>query len=104
MPSVDVSEPPSVQCQVAADRTEGMVTISGIVSASKTIDGTYKLQILKQGPAGSSRLQQGGNFSAQPSTDARTSQARVSLEPGARLTAVLTVTAGGQVYECQAEL
>jgi hypothetical protein len=103
MPVIDQVDLPAMRCELTQEYNGGTVTLGGLIMSPVEVNGQYQLVVIKAGPAGSSSIRQGGQFSASAGAPVAVGKAKLSLEPGATYTTRLLVQAGGRSYECHGE-
>ena len=86
------------RCEIRVSRRGGMTTLEGVVMASGSITGSYRLSVTSSGRGGGSDIDQSGDFSARPGEPA--SLGVVSLGGGGAHTADLTVRWNGGSHHC----
>ena len=86
-------------CEIQTSSANGMITLEGVVQANDEVNGSYRFRVKNAGHSGSSNIQQGGNFSADPNDI--TTLGRVMLgSRNAVYDASLEVTANGVTVSC----
>jgi len=93
----------AMTCEIRATRTSDGVRLESFAHASGPLTGTYDLIVTKSGSAGSSDINQGGEFDTLSEPSASLGASEISLEPGARLHARLVVH-GDNGVECRDEI
>lgn len=83
----------AMTCEIRATPTAGGVRLESFAHASGPITGSYDLVVTKSGSAGSSNINQGGEFDTIEGPSASLGASEISVEPGARVHARLTVHA-----------
>ncbi len=89
-------------CTIQAKKVQGGLRLEALVATQDQAAGTYQLTLTKAGPAGSSDISQGGEFSLMPGTTSVLSGSELSLERGAKLTAKLALTTTAGDIGCEA--
>jgi hypothetical protein len=100
MPGTDTpatAAPGDVSCSIDVRRTGSGVTLRPMVSADRTVSGSYRLRVTSRGAGGGSDIDQSGEFTA---VGARSVLGSVSLGGDGAYEARLTVTTGGRRIEC----
>jgi hypothetical protein len=92
------------RCRIERETAGVMTTLRGIALARADVAGTYSLLVVKTGPGGTSRLQQGGRFQAVGGAQTRLGEIRLSLEPQAGFEATLTLEVDGRRIGCEASV
>lgn len=95
--SASATEP--TRCEIRAVSAGGMTSLEGLVHAAAPVSGSYSFRIRGGGSAGTSNIQQGGEFYAAPGEPALLGSVSLGGR-GARYDASLTVTIGGRTLEC----
>ncbi len=80
-----------------------MLLVGGLVRSDHDADGTYRLDIVKTGSAGSSTIRQSGRLALIPGQSVQAGRASLSIEPGAQYKVQLVVESGGREVTCQEE-
>ncbi|MDX2276745.1 MAG: curli-like amyloid fiber formation chaperone CsgH [Hyphomonadaceae bacterium] len=93
----------AMTCEIRATPTADGVRLESFAHASGPLTGTYDLIVTKSGSAGSSDINQGGDFDTLSEPSASLGMSEISLEPGARLHARLIVH-GDNGVECRDEI
>lgn len=60
------SQDAPLSCRIEVQEQGGLISLQGIVEAEAAIDGTYRFAVESAGGSGSSKINQGGGFSAAP--------------------------------------
>ena len=95
------SEAP-LACSIRAQKVRDGLRLEALVATQHQAAGTYQLMLTKAGPAGSSDVSQGGDFSVLPGTTSVLSGSEISLERGAKLTAKLVLATHDGDVACEA--
>ena len=82
---------PLVSCDIRMRRTANGVLIEARAFADRDIAGEYDLAIVKSGGGNSSEINQGGPLDIAAGSTVTLGENELSVEPGARLRAVLTL-------------
>jgi hypothetical protein len=90
-------------CTIQAEKVQGGLRLEALVATQHQMAGTYQLTLTKAGPAGSSGVSQGGEFSVMPGTTSVLSGSELTLERGAKLTAKLAIATNQGDIACEAE-
>jgi hypothetical protein len=90
------SEP--LRCELRVTESGDRVVLEGVVVAKTAVEGSYRMQVSRAGAAGSSDINQGGDFSATPG--APSTLGTVTLDSGGSYSAKLKVTWTGGSIEC----
>ncbi|RUM25813.1 hypothetical protein EFQ99_05785 [Rhizobium vallis] len=86
-------------CEIKATPGAGMVRLDALVHADTHVGGTYTFHVEKSGDAGSSTINQSGDFDATAGHSAILSS--VSLDTkGAKYKATLDVVIAGKSFSC----
>lgn len=88
-------------CSIEEEVAGASVTLRGVATASLPATGRYRLQLRKSGPAGTSTISQGGEFSLDANRSARLGQVGFNLEPEGRYEAELTLESDGRRLQCR---
>lgn len=91
-------------CRIERETAGEVTTLRGIALAQADAAGTFSLQVIKSGPGGTSRLQQGGRFQAVAGARTGLGEIRLSLEPQASIEATLTLEVDGRRIGCEASV
>jgi YD repeat-containing protein len=91
----------SIQCSVEVEREAGAVRLRGRVVSLHDAQGDYRLQIIKSGRSGSSRIAQGGRFEAKARVPAYVGSATLDFGATTRVSARLTIASGDKTYSCE---
>jgi hypothetical protein len=95
----DVSRSSPAHCEIR-DKAQGdSIALEALVHADRSIKGSYSFSVTGGGGSGSSDIQQGGDFEAQPGRPASLGQVVVGAR-GAAYDARLTVTFEGTSISC----
>ncbi len=89
-------------CTIRAQKVRDGLRLEALVATQHQAAGTYQLMLTKAGPAGSSDVSQGGDFSVLPGTTSVLSGSEISLERGAKLTAKLVLATHDGDVGCEA--
>ncbi|MBB3137045.1 hypothetical protein FHS26_004804 [Rhizobium pisi] len=90
-------------CEIKATPGAGMVRLDALIHADKHVGGTYTFHVEKSGGAGSSAVNQSGDFDATAGHAAILSS--VSLDSkGAEYRATLDVVIGGKSFSCTKQI
>jgi hypothetical protein len=81
----------AIACDIRTTPTAHGVLIEATANAERDMAGEFALDIVKHGAGGDSDISQGGAFSAQAGEIEMLSGSEISLEPGARYRATLTL-------------
>ncbi|KQP04856.1 hypothetical protein ASF28_18670 [Methylobacterium sp. Leaf99] len=103
-PDPEVSTEAVLRCRIERETAGPMTTLRGIALARADAAGTYSLLVIKTGPGGTSRLQQGGRFQAVAGARTGLGEIRLSLEPQAGFEATLTLEVDGRRIGCKASV
>ena len=88
-----------VRCEITVSKRGGITTLEGVVLASKSVSGSYRLSVTTSGGSGGSDIDQSGAFSA--SAGQSSSLGVVSLGGTANLaSAQLSVKWNGGSTQC----
>jgi hypothetical protein len=90
--------PQPLRCELRVTESGDRVVLEGVVVAKTAIEGSYRLRVSQAGGAGSSDIDQGGDFSASPG--APSTLGSVTLAGGGSYYAKLKVTWTGGAIEC----
>lgn len=82
---------PLVSCHIRARRTSNGMLIEARAFAERDVVGEYDLAITKSGGGNSSEISQSGELDILAGSTVTLGQNELSVEPGARLRAVLTL-------------
>lgn len=88
-------------CRIDAEQTGRMVAVVGHVSGPVSETGSYSLILSKTDSAGSSSINQSGNLATDVAGKATFNPATLSVDPGGRLDAALTLRFGNQTGMCR---
>lgn len=89
-------------CTIQAQKVQGGLRLEALVATHHQAAGTYQLTLTKSGPAGSSDVSQGGEFSLLPGATTVLSGSELTLERGAKLTAKLSLATSEGDIACEA--
>ena len=90
-------------CEIKATPGAGMVRLDALIHADKHVGGTYTFHVEKSGGAGSSAINQSGDFDATAGHAAILSS--VSLDSkGAEYRATLDAAIGGKSFSCTKQI
>lgn len=93
--------PPSISCTLLEQRQGTQVRIGAQIRADVAQSGTYRLEVIKSGPSGSSQISQQSEFTLDAGRSVQILGLSLSMEPSARYRAVLSVKTGGSTYACE---
>jgi hypothetical protein len=85
-------------CSIDLDTTSGGALLSASVTPEVAMTGTFALRVTRQMGGNRSSIRQGGAFSAPAGKTTVLSMSAFNNPTG--IDASLTITAGGQTYEC----
>jgi hypothetical protein len=88
-----------VRCEIKVKDQGGSVSLEGVVRADAATQGEYHFRVNKAGGGGSANIDQRGEFNAGPDNPGRLGSVTLGTNGGTYV-AKLTVTAGGQTFEC----
>jgi hypothetical protein len=60
------SQDAPLRCEIEVSEQGGMISLRGLVEADEATSGTYRFAVESAGGSGSSKINQGGGFSAAP--------------------------------------
>ena len=89
-----------LSCKIEVQKSAGGVELQGVVTASRAGSGTYELEVLKSGSAGSSNISQDGEFDADAGVPARLGVVSLSGDGGS-YHAKLKVMSNGEEASCE---
>jgi len=89
-----------VECSVIRSQDGGTVHLVAQVQSSTKLSGTYVFEVVKAGGAGSSQVQQSGDFSVQANKATAISSTEISVADKARYEVRLVVKWPGGQQEC----
>jgi hypothetical protein len=95
--SADAGSQP-LRCELRVTESGNRVVLEGVVVAKTAVEGSYRLRVSQAGGAGSSDIDQGGDFSAGPG--APSTLGTITLASGGSYNAKLKLTWTGGVIEC----
>ena len=95
-----IDQPPAIVCSVVREQAGDRLQIRGRLVGQEDFEGTYSLKIKKDGPSGSSSVNQGGPFSAAANNEIFVGLASFNTEPGATFVTELTLHIGDKTYTC----
>lgn len=99
MPFAAQGNPP-VECSVVRTQEGGTVHLVAQVQSSTKLSGTYRFEVVKAGGAGSSQVQQSGEFSVQANKATAISSTEISVGDQGKYEARLLVKWPGGEQEC----
>ena len=88
-----------LRCEVTIAALPGQTVISGLVSADRPVQGSYRMGISSRSAGGSARIDQSGDFAAAPGAPAQLGETILGGAPS-RYRVELEITAGGQRLGC----
>ena len=88
-----------LRCEIQIQEHGTSVALEGVVFAKTAVEGSYQLRVTKSGTAGSSDINQSGDFSAGPGEPGRLGTVTLGGDGGSYV-ARLTVTWDGGSIEC----
>jgi hypothetical protein len=88
-----------LRCEIQVQEHGTSVALQGVVFAKTAVEGSYRLRVTKSGGAGSSDINQSGDFSAGPGEPGRLGTVTLGGDAGSYV-AKLTVTWHGGSIEC----
>jgi hypothetical protein len=88
-----------LRCEIQVQEHGNSVSLAGVVFAKTAVAGSYQLRVTKSGGAGSSGINQSGDFSAGPGEPGRLGTVTLGGDGGSYV-AKLTVTWDGGSIEC----
>ena len=88
-----------IRCDIQVKERGQSVALEGVVFANAAVEGSYHLRVSKSGGAGSSDINQSGDFSAGPGKPNTLGTVMLGADGGS-YTARLTVTWDGGSIEC----
>ncbi|GJD78250.1 curli-like amyloid fiber formation chaperone CsgH [Methylobacterium gregans] len=98
---VSAEVPPPISCALVEQRVGAQVRISVQIRSDAERVGIYRLQVIKQGPSGDSRISQQSKFALDAGRSMQIQGLSLSMEPSAHYRAVLSVSSGGATYVCE---
>jgi hypothetical protein len=93
--------PPPISCTLVEQRDGAHLRIAARITADDARSGTYRLQVIKHGPAGDSQISQQSAFALDAGRTVQVQGVSLSMEPSARYRAALSVSSGGATYGCE---
>lgn len=99
--AVSADVPPPISCVLVEQRVGTQVQIAAQIRSDAARTGTYRLQVIKQGPSGDSRINQQSDFAVDAGRSVQIQGLSLSMEPSARYRAVLSVSSEGVTYACE---
>lgn len=94
--------PPPVMCSISEHRVgANQIQIEARIRSDVVQAGTYRLQVTKRGPAGSTQVNQQSEFSLNAGGALEIRGLTFSVEPEASYQAVLSIKAGDAAYTCE---
>jgi hypothetical protein len=88
-----------LRCEIQVQERGNRVSLEGVVFAKTAVAGSYQLRVSKSGAAGSSAINQSGDFSAGPGEPGKLGTVTLGGDGGSYV-ARLTVTWHGGSIEC----
>jgi hypothetical protein len=88
-----------VRCAIQATTAGGLVTLKGVVETDIAVSGSYRFKVSGGGAGGSSSIDQGGAFMADPAAPAMLGSVMLGAA-GAHYDVTLTVNANGTTLTC----
>ncbi|MFF2323106.1 curli-like amyloid fiber formation chaperone CsgH [Agrobacterium sp. NPDC058088] len=90
-------------CEIKATPQAGMVKLEAVAKGDASAGGTYAFHVEKSGGAGSSVINQGGDFNAAAGRSQLLSSVTLDAK-GARYKAVLDLVIDGRNYSCTKQI
>ena len=88
-----------VRCEIQATAANGMIALEGVLHTDVALTGSYTFKVTSSGGAGSSNIQQGGGFAADPNQS--TTLGTVMLgNSGGTYNASLEILSNGRTVAC----
>jgi hypothetical protein len=88
-----------VRCEILAAPANGMITLEGVLHTDVALSGSYLFRVTSSGGAGSSNIQQGGMFSAEPDRPATLGTVMLG-NSGGTYNASLEIQSNGTTVAC----
>jgi hypothetical protein len=88
-----------IRCEIHVKEHGHSVALQGVAFAKTAVEGSYQLRVTKSGGAGSSDINQSGDFTAAPGEPSTLGTVTLGTDGGAYV-AKLTVTWQGGSTEC----
>lgn len=85
-------------CGVTTQTQGGMLAVQGKLMSPTALNGEYHFALKSSGGGGSTNINQGGQFSAEPNAEVALGQ--VMVNANAHVNVDFTVTANGKTYDC----
>lgn len=90
----------SPRCEIRATALPGGLRLEGVVCGKPGDIGSYRFMLDKDGSKGSSHVEQGGEFTIQPSGEVMTSATELNLGAHTSYKAVMTVSGPAGQFRC----
>jgi CsgH protein len=94
----DAASQGPLRCEIQKSAANGLLSLAAVVHSDAAVSGSYSFRVVSGGHGGSSNIDQGGAFAADPA--AAVTLGTVMLNTDASYTATLTVKAGGTTVAC----
>jgi hypothetical protein len=88
-----------VRCEIQATAANGMIALEGILHTDVALTGSYVFKVKSSGGGGSSNIQQGGYFTADPAHPATLGTVMLG-NSGGTYNASLEITSNGKTLAC----
>jgi hypothetical protein len=88
-----------VRCEILAAPANGMIALEGVLHTDVALTGSYLFRVTSSGGAGSSNIQQGGMFSAEPDRPATLGTVMLG-NSGGTYSASLEIQSNGTTVAC----
>ncbi|MBL6936188.1 MAG: hypothetical protein ISS15_13970 [Alphaproteobacteria bacterium] len=99
----EVPAPPrAVSCDIRATPISGVLRLEGIVHAAPGTTGSYRFMLEKDGPSGSSKVGQGGDFVVPVSGETIVTHTDFNVGKADTYRADMRVTVAGDANSCTA--
>jgi hypothetical protein len=92
----------ALNCEIRKNEADGAVALTGFITSSTAIAGSFRFLVIKSGSSGSSNINQGQKFELAAGKDARAGQVKINLEHDAQVTVELIATSSDGI-ECRAK-
>ena len=96
--AADQNDSGSIRCEIHEKTTRAGVALEGVVTSKTAVEGSYRLKVTASGAAGSSDINQSGEFTAGAKT--ASSLGSVMLGGNGSYDARLDVTIDGRTIRC----
>lgn len=89
-----------LRCEIRATAANGMIALEGVAHAETSLGGSYRFKVAGGGAAGSSNIEQAGDFTAGPRGAASLGKMTLGGGRSAVYDVELSLTAKGRTVRC----